>query len=116
MKQEYPKFLFWMGLILKFFSRYYLALPALLLLFFGLGSITLFLIGLALFAVNFGIAYFEQWKTKRAFEQSSEDPQLESMRSMFMGNDWQNPPKQTTGDVIDVDATEITIDENRFDH
>lgn len=116
MNQEYPKFLFWIGLIMKFCSRYYLALPALVFLFLGLGSITFFLIGLVLFAVNFGIAYFEQRKTKRDYEKSLGDPQLEAMRTMFMGNQFQNPPSNGPQDVIDVDATEITIENNSDYH
>ena len=113
MKPKLPPFLFWFGFLLRFFvSRFYLAVPGLILLLFGIGSRTCLVLGLLMLSVDAVFSFSDQMILKRSFENPENNPQLDSLNKVFNVPEQHPESDSSEGDYIDVEATETDLDDH----
>lgn len=111
MKNQFSSNIFWMLVLIKFLSRFYLAFPAFLLLLFGIGSFPCLVIGLLLTSVNFVLSVSDARILKRTMEEGGSSPII---FTNSMGG--QNVrPDDSAPDIIDVEATERDYDDDDND-
>ena len=109
-----PSFIFWFGFLLRFFiSRFYLAVPGLILLLFGIGSRTCLVLGLLMLSVDAVFSFSDQMIMKRSFEDPNNNPPLDTRFTRFNVPDQHPEYDGSDGDYIDVEATETDLENDQ---
>ncbi|MBR5371826.1 MAG: hypothetical protein IK130_06400 [Oscillospiraceae bacterium] len=106
MKEKLPSNLFWLLVLIRFLGRYYLALPAAILLLFAIGSFPCLVISLLLISVNFVLSVSDARILQRQLQgQDAKSVVFRNSRTAQQDN-------ESAPDIIDVEAFDKDPDDN----
>lgn len=102
--KKYPKDLFWIGFLTNFVRYFFLVIPGIVLIIFGIWNRLSFNIGLGLLSIVIAISFVEQIKIKNEIE-SSDNPNFEEFKNAILSDNWRK-------NVMDIVDRKIANDED----
>ena len=90
MNGKYPTSLFWIGFLINLIGKfYYLFLPSVILLIFGIRNKTCLYIGLPLLLIDIIISFIYQFVLRNAVLKS-DNPDFEEFQDTILSPDWKD--------------------------
>lgn len=87
-KRSYPNILFIIGLITNILFHYFwLFVPSIIFLIFGIFNRPFTYLGLALFGLDFLLSFIEQCKIRRTFLEASDHPDFQTFQQALSDED-----------------------------
>lgn len=86
-KRDYSNSLFWSGFFLNIIKRFYITIPAIILLIIGIWFKPCLYIGIALAVIVLVLSLIEQLSIKKAF-QTSDNPNFEEFADASSSDNW----------------------------
>lgn len=102
--KKYPKDLFWIGFLTNVVRYFFLVIPGIVLIIFGIWHRLSFNIGLGLLSIVIVISFVEQIKIKNEIE-SSDNPNFEEFKNAILSDNWRK-------NVMDIVDRKIANDED----
>ncbi len=101
MKGKYPAKLFWVGLAGDIvFRRFYLFVPAVVLLIIGIWVKLCLVIGLSLMLIDVLISLIDQLQIRKTMLTESDNPDFSLFQEAVLSEEWEENVKDTVNHII----------------